>query len=73
MGPPARTGAGFTGSRSWPADVVTAAELDLLAAACEQMDVRPWPYEEHDHLTNVLLTVLDLQMRNVVVEKSIRY
>jgi hypothetical protein len=63
----------LVGSQSWRASIVTEAELELLAAACRQLEVRPWPYEEHDYITNVLLTVLDLQMHNVAVERSIRY
>lgn len=72
-GPAGDASARLSGSRSWRAGIVTEAELELLTAACRPLDVRPWPYEEHEYMTNVLLTVLDLQMRNIVVERSIRY
>jgi hypothetical protein len=52
---------------------VTGAEADQLVEACRPLPVRPWEYEEHDYMTNVLLTVLDLQMKNVTVERSIRH
>jgi hypothetical protein len=49
------------------------AEADRLVEACRPLPTRQWKYEEHDYMTNVLLTVLDLQMRNVTVERSIRH
>lgn len=52
---------------------VTEAEAGRLVEACRPLPTRPWEYEEHDYMTNVLLTVLDLQMRNVTVERSIRH
>lgn len=52
---------------------VTEAEADWLVEACGPLPVRPWEYEEHDYMTNVLLTVLDLQMNNITVERSIRH
>jgi hypothetical protein len=52
---------------------VTEAEADRLVEACVPLPVRPWEYEEHDYMINVLLTVLDLQMHNVTVERSIRH
>lgn len=52
---------------------VTEAEAGQLVEACRPLRVRPWEYEEHDYMTNVLLTVLDLQMNNVTVERSIRH
>jgi hypothetical protein len=53
--------------------VVTEAELGRLTEACRPLSVRPYEYEEHDYMTNVLLTVLDLQMHNVTVERSIQH
>jgi hypothetical protein len=52
---------------------VTEAEADHLVEACGPLPVRRWEYEEHDYMTNVLVTVLDLQMNNVTVERSIRH
>jgi hypothetical protein len=52
---------------------VTEAEVGRLVEACRPLPTRKWEYEEHDYVTNVLLTVLDLQMRNVTVERSIRH
>jgi hypothetical protein len=52
---------------------VTEAEAGLLVEACRPLPTRAWEYEEHDYMTNVLLTVLDLQMHNVTVERSIRH
>ncbi len=49
------------------------ADVGLLVEACRSLPVRRWGYEEHDYITNVLLTVLDLMMRNAAVERSIRY
>jgi hypothetical protein len=43
---------------------VTGAELDRLEDACRPLVVSEYRYEQHDYLTNVLLTVLDLQMHN---------
>jgi hypothetical protein len=54
-------------------DAVTEAEAGRLVEACRPLPTRPWEYEEHDYMTNVLLTVLDLQMHNVTVERSIRH
>jgi hypothetical protein len=58
-----------------PVVVGTATSDDIcrLADACRSLPLRPWDYEEHDYMTNVLLTVLDLMMRNVTVERSISY
>lgn len=53
--------------------VVTTKELDKLVDACQPLQIGAWVYEQHDYMTNVLLTVLDLQMLNVVVERSIRH
>jgi len=52
---------------------VTEAEIGLLVEACRSLPTRPWEYEEHDYVTNVLLTVLNLQMRNATVERSIAH
>jgi hypothetical protein len=37
---------------------VTEAEAARLVEACRPLPTRPWEYEEHDYMTNVLLTVL---------------
>ena len=56
-----------------PMAVVTERELDRLVDACRPLPVRTWVYEQPDYMTNVLLTVLDLQMHNSTVERSIRH
>jgi len=43
---------------------VTEEKLERLAEACRPLPRLPCGYEQRDYLTNVLLTVLDLQMRN---------
>lgn len=53
--------------------LVTGAELDRLADACRPLEVSEYRYEQHDYLTNVLLTVLDLQMHTRTVDQSIRH
>ena len=35
--------------------------------------ISTWVYEQHNYITKVLLTVLDLQMHNSTVERSIRH
>jgi len=52
---------------------VTAPELDKLVDACRRLPIRAWVYEQHDYITNLLLTVLDLQMQSAIVERSIRH
>ena len=52
---------------------VTGAELDRLGEACQSLPVVSYASEQHDYMTNVLLTVLDLRMHNVAVERSIRH
>jgi hypothetical protein len=52
---------------------VSAAAMDRLVDACRSLPVRDYGYEQHDYMTNVLLTVLDLQMHNRVVERSTRH
>jgi hypothetical protein len=52
---------------------VTDDEIGLLAEACRSLPERPWKHEERDYVTNVLVTVLDLQMNTVTVERSIQH
>jgi hypothetical protein len=52
---------------------VTEDEIGRLTDACRFLPVTPREHEEHDYITNVLVTVLDLQMNTVTVERSIRY
>lgn len=43
------------------AAAVSPAELDRLVDACRGLRLSTYRYEQHDYMTNVLLTVLDLQ------------
>lgn len=58
---------------------VTSDEFDLVVAACRTLLPAVGGYTEDnfgpygDYITNVLLTVLDLQMHNVAVDNSIKY
>jgi hypothetical protein len=63
---------------STPSSVpVTAEEMNRLIAECRKLPVAAGAYASEnfepydDFITNVLLTVLDLQMHNVAVNKSI--
>jgi len=65
-------------SMSTPSSVpVTAEEMNRLIAECRKLPVAAGAYASEnfepydDFITNVLLTVLDLQMHNVAVNKSI--
>lgn len=48
-------------------------EFDLLTEACRAVPRTSADYQHPDYLTNVLLTVLDLRMHNVVVNNAITY
>jgi hypothetical protein len=52
---------------------VEEAAIQRLVEACRPLTIVPYGYEQHDYMTNVLLTVLDLRMHNTVVERSIRH
>jgi len=58
---------------------VTDEEFERLVAECRRLLPAEGGYTEDDfgpyddYITNVLLTVLDLQMHNVAVDNSIRY
>lgn len=58
---------------------VSAEEFDRVVAACRELAPAVGGYAEdnfgpyNDYVTNVLLTVLDLQMHNVAVDKSINF
>jgi hypothetical protein len=52
---------------------VTDAEIGRLAEESESLPVMPREHDENDYITNVLVTVLDLQMNTVTVERSIQH
>jgi hypothetical protein len=52
---------------------VTDDEIGRLAEASRSLAVSPWQHEERDYITNVLVTVLDLQMNTVTVERSLQH
>lgn len=52
---------------------VSDSELRLLIDACRVVPRVIGDYQQNDYITNVFLTVLDLQMHNVVVNNSIIY
>jgi hypothetical protein len=47
---------------------VTAAWLNRLTEACRPFYVLAFADDQHDYMTNVLLTLLDFQMHNKMVE-----
>ncbi len=55
------------------ASAATDVEIGRLAEACRSLPVGPWKHDEHDYVTNLLVTVLDLQMNTVTVERSIQH
>jgi hypothetical protein len=48
-------------------------DIQRLVNACRVLPVLPHGDEQHDYMTNVLLTVLDLRMHSTTVERSIRH
>lgn len=52
---------------------VTEKEIDRITEACRSLPAGPWEHEETDYITNVLVTVLDLQMNTVTVERSLQH
>lgn len=52
---------------------ITPAELDRLVEAAAAIPKAEGDYMEEDYLTNVLITVLDLQMQTSVVNRSIHH
>lgn len=52
---------------------VTEPEVILLIEACRAVPPVKGDYQQSDYITNVLLTVLDLQMHNVAVTNSITH
>lgn len=52
---------------------VTDSELVLLMEAARAVPRASGEYQQNDYITNILLTVLDLQMHNVAVNNSITY
>jgi hypothetical protein len=56
-----------------PSAPATEDEIARLTEASRSLPTGSWPHEEHDYVTNLLVTVLDLQMNNVTVERSIKY
>jgi len=53
--------------------VTTDDDLARLVEACRSVPMSAGDYQQHDYITNVLLTVLDLQMHNVAVNNSIQH
>jgi hypothetical protein len=53
--------------------MVTDDEIGQLAQACQALPVTPREHGEDDYVTNVLVTVLDLQMNTVTVERSLQH
>ena len=56
-----------------PVQPVSEQELERVVLACRSVPITRAEYQQEDYLTNVFLTVLDLQMHNVVVDKSIQH
>lgn len=52
---------------------ISESELDLLVQACRSVPEPTGNYLEDDYITNVLYTVLDLQMHAVAVGKALRF
>jgi hypothetical protein len=52
---------------------ISESELDLLAQACRSVPEPTASYLEDDYITNVLYTVLDLQMHAVTVGNALRF
>lgn len=60
-------------ARGGVAQTVSETEFSLLVQACSAVPPASGEYEQPDYVTNVLLTVLDLQMHNVAVNNSITF
>jgi hypothetical protein len=60
-------------SRTGVPRTVSDTEFSLLVDACRAVPSTSGEYEQNDYITNVLLTVLDLQMHNVTVNNSITH
>jgi hypothetical protein len=56
-----------------PSAPATEGEIARLTQASRSLPAGSWQHEEHDYVTNLLVTVLDLQMNNATVERSIKY
>jgi hypothetical protein len=52
---------------------LTEDEIARLTEACRSLPTGPWEHEETDYITNVMMTVLDLQMNTVTVERALQY
>lgn len=60
-------------ARTGIARSVNDAEMTILIEACRTVPPVKGDYQQTDYITNVLLTVLDLQMHNVAVTNSITH
>lgn len=56
-----------------PIQPVSEQELERIVLACRSVPITQAEYQQEDYVTNVFLTVLDLQMHNMVVNKSIQH
>jgi hypothetical protein len=52
---------------------VSEEEIERIVLTCRSVPMTEAEYKQEDYVTNVFLTVLDLQMHNVVVNKSIEH